>query len=151
MKKALALLLVFVLAATMLTGCGGSSSGGKDDGVIRVWVGEESADFYQKVCDEYVAAHSDFGYKIEVKGMDTGSVAGTITNDPTAAADIYTVAHDNIGKLAATQCAKPITDEALIILHPSRKSFTPRWTAISICMVFPISPRHCSCTTTKRS
>ena len=114
MKKALALLLVFVLAATMLTGCGGSSSGGKDDGVIRVWVGEESADFYQKVCDEYVAAHSDFGYKIEVKGMDTGSVAGTITNDPTAAADIYTVAHDNIGKLAATQCAKPITDEALI-------------------------------------
>ena len=98
------------------SGEGGSSEGGKanDNGLIRVWVGEESAEFYQKVCDEYIAAHSDFGYKIEVKGMDTGSVAGTITNDPAAAADIYTVAHDNIGKLAATQCAKPITAEALV-------------------------------------
>ena len=98
------------------SGEGGSSEGGKanDNGLIRVWVGEESAEFYQKVCDEYIAAHSDCGYKSEVKGMDTGSVAGTITNDPAAAADIYTVAHDNIGKLAATQCAKPITAEALV-------------------------------------
>ena len=45
--------------------------------------------------------------------MDTGSVAGTITTDPSAAAEIYTVAHDNIGKLASGQCAKPIMDEAL--------------------------------------
>ena len=107
---------------------GGSNEGGSkanDDGMIRVWVGEESAEFYQKVCDEYVAAHPEFGYKIEVKGMDTGSVAGTITNDPTAAADIYTVAHDNIGKLASTQCAKPITDEALIaqVLADNPESF----------------------------
>ncbi len=99
--------------------------GTNDNGIIRVWVGEESAEFYQKVCDEYVAANPDFGYKIEVKGMDTGSVAGTITNDPTAAADIYTVAHDNIGKLASTQCAKPITDEALVnqVLSENPESF----------------------------
>ena len=83
-------------------------------GNIRVWVGEESAEFYQKVCDAYVKDHPDFGYTIEVKGMDTGSIAGTITTDPTAAADIYTVAHDNIGKLASTQCAKPITDQSLL-------------------------------------
>ena len=120
MKKLIAVLLIIAMSASMLVGCSGGSDGGnggkqaKDDGVIRVWVGEESAEYYQKVCDEYIAAHSDFGYKIEVKGMDTGSIAGTITNDPTAAADIYTVAHDNIGKLASTQCAKPITDEALI-------------------------------------
>ncbi len=136
MKKLLVFLMVFAMMAAMLAGCGGdsaaptgsegggSSEGGNggeapvkdanDDGVIRVWVGEESAEFYQKICDQYVADHPDFGYTIEVKGMDTGSVAGTITNDPTAAADIYTVAHDNIGKLAATKCAKPITDQALI-------------------------------------
>ncbi|MBR0137267.1 MAG: extracellular solute-binding protein [Erysipelotrichaceae bacterium] len=46
--------------------------------------------------------------------MDTGAVAGIITQDPTNAADIFTVAHDNIGKLAANQCAKPITDQSLI-------------------------------------
>ena len=109
MKKLIVVLLALMMVTAMFTGCGT-----KEKGVIRMWVGEESAEFYQKVCDEYVAANPDFGYTVEVKGMDTGSVAGTITNDPTAAADIYTVAHDNIGKLASTQCAKPITDEALI-------------------------------------
>ncbi|MBQ7064017.1 MAG: extracellular solute-binding protein [Firmicutes bacterium] len=131
MKKLLAVLLIAVMAVSMLAGCSGGGNGGnqggnkKDDGIIRVWVGEESAEFYQKVCDEYIASHPDFGYKIEVKGMDTGSVAGTITNDPSAAADIYTVAHDNIGKLASTQCAKPITDEALInqVLGDNPESF----------------------------
>ena len=133
MKKWMKLLLVLGAGALLLSACSGSSEGGsggsqaqeKDDGLIRIWVGEESAEFYQKICNEYLAAHSDFGYKIEVKGMDTGSVAGTITTDPTAAADIYTVAHDNIGKLASTQCAKPITDQGLIdqILADNPASF----------------------------
>jgi arabinogalactan oligomer/maltooligosaccharide transport system substrate-binding protein len=104
------------MAVGMLSACGKGDGKQqvKDDGVIRVWVGEESVDYYRKVCETYLADHTDFGYKIEVKGMDTGSVAGTISNDPTAAADIFTVAHDNIGKLASTQCAKPITDESLV-------------------------------------
>ena len=132
MKKLLAFLLA-VLMVLSLVACGGGSSstengneGGSepasdpkakdpdDDGIIRVWVGEESAEFYQKICDQYVADHPDFGYQIVVKGMDTGSVAGTISQDPQAAADIFTVAHDNIGKLASTMCAKPFTDQALI-------------------------------------
>lgn len=130
MKKTLAFLLAVAMLATLLVGCGGNSTGGNgggasDDGIIRLWVGEESAEFYQKICDEYAASHPDFGYKVEVKGMDTGSIAGTITNDPTAAADIYTVAHDNIGKLASTQCAKPITDQGLIdqVLADNPESF----------------------------
>jgi arabinogalactan oligomer/maltooligosaccharide transport system substrate-binding protein len=129
MKKFMTLLLAIVMVLGLLAGCGGGNEtqpnnnnnpatnpapGTNDNGIIRVWVGEESAEFYQKICDQYIKDHPDFGYKIEVKGMDTGSVAGTITNDPTAAADIYTVAHDNIGKLAATQCAKPITEQSLI-------------------------------------
>ncbi len=116
MKKLLTILLALAMVVSLAAcggGGGGNEGGGKDDGVIRVWVGEESAEFYQKICNQYAADHSDFGYTIEVKGMDTGSIAGTISNDPTAAADIYTVAHDNIGKLASTQCAKPITDEEL--------------------------------------
>ena len=127
MKKLLAIVLVLAMTVAVFTGCGKKDGKAeiKDDGVIRVWVGEESAEFYQKACDAYIADHSDFGYKIEVKGMDTGSIAGTITNDPTAAADIFTVAHDNIGKLASTQCAKPITDESLIeqVLADNPESF----------------------------
>lgn len=118
MKKIIKLLLI-VLMATSLVACGGGSSnnnGGNKKGSseIVIWVGEESAEFYQDVCNKYVEAHPDFGYSITVKGMDTGAVAGTVTNDPSAAADIYTTAHDNIGKLASTQCAKPFADEELI-------------------------------------
>jgi arabinogalactan oligomer/maltooligosaccharide transport system substrate-binding protein len=120
MKRLIALFIVLIMTAALFAGCGG---GGNK--VIRVWVGEESVDFYQNICNEYVAAHEDFGYTVEVKGMDTGAVAGTISNDPTAAADIYTVAHDNIGKLASTQCAKPIGDQSLIdqVLADNPESF----------------------------
>ena len=57
MKKWIAALLAVVMSISMLTGCGGGNGGNggnqvKDDGVIRIWVGEESAEFYQKVCDE---------------------------------------------------------------------------------------------------
>ena len=122
MKKLIALLLVVMFAMPLLASCGGSGGGG----TIRVWVGEESAEYYQTLCDEYLAEHSDFGYKIEVKGMNTGSVAGTITTDPQAAADIYTVAHDNIGKLASKNAyAKPFTDQSLIdqVLADNPESF----------------------------
>lgn len=145
MKKVLAILLAFAMTVALLAGCAGGNeskptSGSNDSGTtaptqsggdtgkggtIRVWVGEESAEYYQKACDAYLAANPDFGFKIEVKGMDTGSVAGTITTDPAAAADIFTVAHDNIGKLAASQCAKPITDQSLIdqVLADNPQSF----------------------------
>lgn len=111
MKKIIAFVLLLVMVVSVFAGCGEVK---EEDRTIRVWVGEESVEFYQTLCDEYVAAHSDFGYTVVVKGMDTGSVAGTITNDPKAAADIFTVAHDNIGKLASTQCAKPIGEQSLI-------------------------------------
>ncbi len=120
MKKVIAFVLILMFAVSLLASCGGAG-----DKIIRVWVGEESVEFYQTLCNEYVAAHPDFGFTVEVKGMDTGAVAGTISNDPTAAADIYTVAHDNIGKLAATNCAKPISDESLIaqVLADNPESF----------------------------
>ena len=116
MKKLIRMLLIGLITIAMVA-CGGNSSGGGSSSgskEIVIWVGEESAEFYQKVCDDYAAAQADFPYTITVKGMDTGAVAGTVTNDPSAAADIYTTAHDNIGKLASTQCAKPFTDEELI-------------------------------------
>ena len=84
MKKFIALSLVLIMTAVVFAGCGGSAG----DKNIRVWVGEESVEFYQTLCDEFLAAHTDFGYTIEVKGMDTGAVAGTISTDPKAAADI---------------------------------------------------------------
>ena len=115
MKRIISLLLtLFMITCLVACGSDGSSGNKKGSSEIVIWVGEESAEFYQGVCDKYVEEHPDLGYTITVKGMDTGAVAGVVTNDPSAAADIYTTAHDNIGKLASTQCAKPFADESLI-------------------------------------
>lgn len=95
-------------AATSLAACGEKGP------AITVWVGGESVAFYKKVCKEFFKAHSEYSFHASVKGVDTGTVAGTITTDPSAAADIFTVAHDNIAKLVDAEAAYPIKNEGLI-------------------------------------
>ena len=104
MKRIMKLLLalMIIIGLTACGGSGGSKSGNESKDIV-VWVGEESAEFYQKVVDEYVNKQSDFPYTITVKGMDTGAVAGTVTNDPSAAADIYTTAHDIVDTTTINQ------------------------------------------------
>ena len=111
MKKILLLMITAIVCFCMFS-CGDANSK-----KIVIWVGEESAKFYQDICAEYLTEHSDFGFEIEVKGIDTGTVAGVITQDPQAAADIYTVAHDNIGKLVSGGMAKPILNQELIVFE----------------------------------
>ena len=104
--------LLSIASVALLSGC--LASCGKSTPTITVWVGEESAQFYQKMCNQYKVEHANFGYDVVIKGIDTGTVAGTITSDPKAAGDIFTVAHDNIGKLAGGKYAKPMVDQLLI-------------------------------------
>ena len=107
--KVFSTIAIFGALLASTAACGGGSK------KITVWVGDESLAFYQKVCQEFLALeeNKDFGFQIEVKAQDTGAAAGVITQDPSAAADIYTVAHDNVGKLVASKNAKPITDAEL--------------------------------------
>lgn len=99
-------------------------------GKITVWVGNESVEFYQNVADDWVDANAalspDFHFTVEVAGHDTGSVAGDLINDASACADIYTAAHDNIGKLAAGKYAKPFYDGYIYdqIIADNPTSFT---------------------------
>ena len=112
MKKktfSIAILGTLLLCASMgVVGCGPTGP------AITLWVGGESAKYYQKVANNFFKEHSEYGYRAVVKGVDTGTVAGTITTDPQAAADIYTVAHDNIAKMVDNDAAYPIKDEGLI-------------------------------------
>ena len=105
----IAVLASMLLGAAFLAGCGGNKGP-----AITVWVGGESVNFYQKAANKFFKEHSDLSYRAVVKGVDTGTVAGTITTDAEAAADIYTVAHDNIAKLVDAEAAYPIEDEELI-------------------------------------
>ena len=104
---------IAVLGSMLLGASIGLAGCGPKGPAITIWVGGESAKFYQKVANEFFKEHSEYGYRAVVKGVDTGTVAGTITTDAAAAADIYTVAHDNIAKLVDAEAALPITNEDL--------------------------------------
>ncbi len=113
MRKKLLLSLVFLSVLTLLIGCS------KED-PLTIWVGSESVEYYQGKMDEYVAQYAtdmgeDFPHEIRVVGVDTGSAAATFLEDTDAGADIFTVAHDNLGKLTSgSSSIAPITDDALL-------------------------------------
>jgi len=114
MKKiAMVVLIITVLCLSVFTvSCKKEAQQG---GVIKVWVGAESVAFYQKKANEFISKTPNFGFTITVEGVDTGNAADTFLTDTTAGADIFTVAHDNLGKLIAGASAiGPITDQALL-------------------------------------
>ena len=106
--------LGLVLATTFsLASCGGEAP-------LTIWVGTESAEFYTQAMAEYVAAYeqrtgNEFPHEVAVKGVDTGTAAATFLEDTQAGADIFTVAHDNLGRLTRGSSAiAPVTDAALL-------------------------------------
>lgn len=113
MKKLVLSMAMVLIMVGVLVGCGGNDP-------LTIWVGSESKDFYQEKMNEYVenynASHEEeFPFEVVVKGVDTGTAASTFLDDTEAGADIFTVAHDNLGKLTAGSSAiAPVTDEALL-------------------------------------
>ncbi|MBN2504424.1 MAG: extracellular solute-binding protein [Bacilli bacterium] len=113
MKKLLFMLVLAVASVSVLAGCSGGNA-------LVIWVGSESQEFYAEKMDlyveEYNSTHEEkFPYKISVLAADTGTAAATFLDDPEAGADIFTVAHDNLGKLTAGSSAiAPVTNPDLL-------------------------------------
>ena len=107
--------LTLIGLGAMLLGVAASVTGCGQEKAISLWVGNEEGvvSFYQKKCADFLAANPEFPYKIKITGSDLGSIAGTILKDPGSCADIYSVAHDNVGKLAQNGSASAITDPEL--------------------------------------
>lgn len=108
--KTLIMTLVMLLSCVVLAACGEKTKEPTEEPApasdLVIWVGSESVKFYEKVMVEYEEAYKtkngkDFPGNIKVIGMDTGSAADSYLNDTEAGADIFTVAHDNLGKLLA--------------------------------------------------
>ena len=96
------------------------SFGCKKEEVIKIWVGSEARDFYHEKMEQWVAQYnaansSPFGYTILVEAVDAGAAAAKFLDDTDAGADIFTIAHDNLGRLIAGASAiGPITDQRLL-------------------------------------
>ena len=115
MKKLFAVLLAVVMISAcviVLASCGSQE--------LVIWVGEESASYYQEVLDKYVEdynANNDkaFPYKVTVKGIDSSTAAEAVNKDPAAGPAIFTVPHDNLGKLIGTNpVIAALTDKDLL-------------------------------------
>ena len=129
MKKLFSLMFL-LLTAFVLVGCGGDEepTGEKimnpdvEPGTIVIWVGTESAEFYQGVADDYIEQFNAdptkpylYPHQIEVRAVDGGTAAGVFLDDPASGPDILTVAHDNLGRLiAGSPAIYPITYEPLL-------------------------------------
>jgi arabinogalactan oligomer/maltooligosaccharide transport system substrate-binding protein len=112
MKKLLLTAIALLLMITAV-GCGGKAP-------LTIWVGSESEAFYQAKVEEYKAYYlekngEEFPHEIAVKGVDTGTAAATFLDDTEAGADIFTAAHDNLGKLiAGSSSVAPVQGQALL-------------------------------------
>ena len=135
-SKKFLIALPALFAAISMTACGGGDEGGSSgggtisdiptyempdapagSGEITVWVGEESVEFYQTAANEWVSQmHADndqFNWTVTVSDFDSGGAAAKLELDNTTCADIVTVAHDNIGKLAQKKLIKPFNSKGL--------------------------------------
>ena len=111
----IALFFVLIISFAFLSGCGG----GKEEH-IKIWVGSEARAFYQTKMDEWVARYNaandkPFAYTVTVESVDTGSAAAKFLDDTDAGADIFSIAHDNLGRLiVGSSSIGPITDQNLL-------------------------------------
>jgi maltose-binding protein MalE len=109
-----ALIFIVIFSFLFLAGCQ------KKEETIKIWVGSEARDFYQTKMDEWVANYNaanskPFQWTVSVESVDTGSAAAKFLDDTDAGADLFTVAHDNLGRLIAGASAiGPITDTRLL-------------------------------------
>ena len=112
MKKKLLLVLPLLLMSIGNASCGSKKT-------LTIWVGAESVDFYTAKMDEYAANYkTETGKELPayvVKGVDSGSAAAVYLQDTEAGPDIFTIPHDNLGKLTeGSSTIAPITDQALL-------------------------------------
>lgn len=114
MKKLIVGMAMAVLGTFLLVACGGKGNN------IEVWVGVESLEFYTEQAETFKANYETehgkkLGFNIKIYGMDTGRAATNFMDDPSQGADLFTIAHDNLGKLiSGSSSIAPVKSEALL-------------------------------------
>ena len=115
-KKVFTTGLAALLSVSMLAGCGGSSApaGDKTDGegesaekvtaTVTVWGPQEdqskdNGEWLQTMCDQFNEAHPEWELTFKYGVCSEGDAKTNVTTDPSAAADVYMFANDQIPDL----------------------------------------------------
>ncbi|WP_128837495.1 extracellular solute-binding protein, partial [Streptococcus sp. DD11] len=92
---------VSLLAATaLLAACSSNSketsSSGSDSKTLKLWVPTGAKDSYADTVSQF---EKDSGYKVEVVEMEDPNAQENLTKDASTAADVFSLPHDQLGKL----------------------------------------------------
>jgi arabinogalactan oligomer/maltooligosaccharide transport system substrate-binding protein len=112
-RKVTALTLSAVTAASLLAGCGsgskssgteGKSGSSKGATTITVWgpqedQSKENGEWLQTECKAFAKAHPEWNIKFKYGTCSEGDAGKNVTKDPSAAADVYMFANDQLGTL----------------------------------------------------
>ena len=117
-KKVLAMLLATTMVATAFAGCGSKTEGGDANTAaggdasenikttITVWAPQEDQDetngnWLKTECEAFAAEHPEWELTFEYGVCSEGDAKTNVGTDPTAAADVYLFANDQIPDLLA--------------------------------------------------
>ena len=107
MKRIACLLLAVLLCVSLFAGCGGKSSGSSEGPVevtITVWgpqedQSEDNGKWLQTQCEALAAAHPEWKITFNYGVCSEGDAKTNIGTDPSAGADVYLFANDQIPDL----------------------------------------------------
>ena len=102
MKKIIAMLLACLMVIGLFAGCGGEAE--TEAFTLTVWgpqadQGENGDGWLQAQCQAFAAAHPEWNITFEYGVCSEGDAATQVGKDPSAAADVYFYANDQIGTL----------------------------------------------------
>ena len=88
------------------------------EATITVWSpqedqAEESGNWLGAMCSKFAAAHPDWKLTFKYGVCPEGEARTQVTQDPSAAADVYMLANDNIGDLVAAKAISKLGGSAL--------------------------------------
>lgn len=110
-RKVTALTLSAVTAASLLAGCGSGSKSsgsskksGSSKATITVWgpqedQSKENGQWLQTECKAFAKAHPEWDITFKYGTCSEGDAGKNVSKDPSAAADVYMFANDQIGTL----------------------------------------------------
>lgn len=121
-KKLLSLVLVGAMACS-LAACGGNNKAGasenkeatvkkKEDVELSIWVSKEQQKMIKTMCDEFAEAHKDeVNLEVELGIQSEEEARDAVLTDVKAAADIYSMANDQVGTFVASDALAEVKKE----------------------------------------
>lgn len=114
MRKFRGVMVAWVLL--LLSGC----AAGSGDGVIRIWVAENTVDFTRQQVAAFLQSQPQFaGFSVVVEPVGEGDAANHMLTDVESGADLYVFAQDQLARLVAANALVEVAPQHIEALRRS--------------------------------